>query len=178
MRTIKIKLLTQNQLHVVKTNATTFGELKKEMSKLDIDWKDIQLIDRNTKASYVLDDSVLPVGDCFFFVMPTKSKHGCYASMGYKELKQTIKQLREEGMHIPFNYTTATTSELRNFLMGLTKKEKLETRDNVITLKPGRYIVVVEESEVGKEYIHVSRLVDATTLEDIEEEAISLKESL
>ena len=167
-RVIKLKVLTQSELVKVETSARTFGELKREavVAALEIDWSSAKLIDRASKASFEVDEAVLPATDAIMFVMPTKSKAGASYQA---ELRAKIKQLKEDGVEVPFNYTHATNSQMEAFLASVeTVEEETPCTEEleVITLKPGKYILNVETPEV-----EILDLVDDTTLDDLEDEA-------
>ena len=118
-RVIKLKVLTSTNVVTINTNVRTFGEFKNlpEVKSLGIDWSSAKLIDRATKASFELDEAVLPAVDCIMFHTPTKSKAGAdWSKVAYKECKAEIKKLRDSGVYIPFNYTQASTSDLQKFL--------------------------------------------------------------
>lgn len=172
-RVIKLKVLSQSELVKVETSARTFGELKKEeaVAALGIDWTSAKLIDRASKASFEVDEAVLPATDAIMFVMPTKSKAGASYQA---ELRAKIKDLKESGVEVPFNYTHATNSQMEAFLASVeTVEEQLpctETENlEVITLKPGKYILQVEGVDI--EEVEEIQLVDNTTLDDLEDEA-------
>lgn len=177
-RVIKLKLLTQTALHVVETSARTLGEFKTEISDLDIDWSSTKLIDRETKASFEVDEAVLPAINAIMFVMPTKSKAG--ADLSYKEVKAKIKAYKAGGGNVPFNYTRATTSELNKFWSSVETINEVtesveEDTNEVITLSPGTYTVVVEGDVV--ELVEEVTVVDCTTEEDLDAEAKELRKS-
>lgn len=123
VRTIKIKMLDREQIVNIETAARTLGDFKQEaeVQKLDIDWGKIKMIDRLSKTSFELDEAVLPATDAIFFCFLTQTKSG--ADLPYKEAKAAIKELKEKGVTIPFNYTQATTAQLNAFL-NLQKKSK------------------------------------------------------
>jgi hypothetical protein len=82
-RKIMLKLLTQQQLEVIETNARTFGEFKEEVMKSKelaskmSNFKGVQFIEKRTKAAFgQLDDAVLPATECVLFVMPMQTKSG------------------------------------------------------------------------------------------------------
>lgn len=117
MRIIKLKLLTQEQLVSIQTEARTFGEFKKEeaVQKLEIDWSAAKLIDRATKTSLELDEAVLPeVDSSIMFVMPTKTKSG--ADLSYKEAKEQVKNLVDSGKIGKVSWVGKTTQDLNNIL--------------------------------------------------------------
>ena len=183
MRTLKIKVLTQSELVKVETSARTFGEFKKEaiVAELGIDWTSAKLIDRASKATYEVDEAVLPATDAIMFVMPTKSKAG--ADLSYKTVKDLIKTFKAHGGIVPFNYTQASTEQLNKFWNsvkdGKAAVEEIQEELNsetpcteeleTITLKPGKYILQIDGYEIDEESeVH---FVDETTLEDLEDEA-------
>ena len=170
-RVLKLKVLTQNELVKVETSARTFGELKKEdaVMALGIDWTSAKLIDRASKASFEIDEAVLPATDAVMFVMPTKSKAGASYQA---ELRAKIKQLKEDGVEVPFNYTHATNSQMEAFLASVeTVEEETPCTEEleVITLKPGKYILQVDGYD--NEEVEEVELLDQTTLNDLEDEA-------
>lgn len=187
MRTFKIKLLGASGLFTIETSATTLGELKREIPSDLIAWSNSKLIHRDTRVSYELDSSVLPSTNAMLFVMPLKQDNGgMYDDFARAECIETIKELREEGVIIPFNSTRTSTEDLRKFLNNRTKKavankskpvvnQKVSTNSSTIKLSPGRYTIVVEETAPGEEYIHISKLVDTTTLDDIDNEVKALE---
>lgn len=174
LRVLKLKVLSQSELVKVETSARTFGELKKEgaVAALGIDWTSAKLIDRASKASFEVDEAVLPATDAIMFVMPTKSKAGASYQA---ELRAKIKDLKESGVEVPFNYTHATNSQMEAFLASVETVEEeevpcTETENlEVITLKPGKYILQVD-GFMPEEVEEVS-FVDETTLDDLEGEA-------
>ena len=171
VRILKLKVLTQSELVKVETAARTFGELKKEavVAALGIDWSSAKLIDRASKASFEVDEAVLPATDAIMFVMPTKSKAGASYQA---ELRAKIKELKERGVEVPFNYTHATNSQMEAFLASVeTVEEETPCTEEleVITLKPGKYILQVEGVDIDE--VEEIQLVDDTTLDDLEDEA-------
>ena len=178
-RVIKLKVLTQSELVKVETSARTFGELKKEavVAALEIDWSSAKLIDRASKASFEVDEAVLPATDAIMFVMPTKSKAG--ADLPYKEVVAKINEFKAAGGVVPFNTVGKSAVELNKFWNSVksvqqateeltsdcTEAENLE----VITLKPGKYILQVDGYDI--EEVEEIQLVDDTTLDDLEDEA-------
>ena len=78
MRTIKIKLTTQANPVSIETSATYLSEFKSEpkVQELGINWGASKLIDKDSKITMELDDTLLPAGDAYFFVFPTKTNSG------------------------------------------------------------------------------------------------------
>lgn len=183
MRILKLKVLDRTELVKVETTSRTFGELKVEevVKELGIDWSSAKLIDRASKAEFVLDEAVLPATDAVMFVMPTKSKAG--ADLPYKEVVAKINEYKAAGGVVPFNTVGKSTAKLNEFWNSVqsTKavSEELASENcpeeelEVITLKPGKYILQVEGVEI--EDVEEINLLDETTLEDLDEEAKQLK---
>ena len=118
MRTFKFKLLTQAQLEEFSTNATTLGEMKREIrnnpdllrkfgvnSNSNLD--EVQFIERSSKTTYSLDSAILPTTDATLFVSVIKSKAGVSEigmrqiledldEMSRSEMEQWAEQLNEE----------------------------------------------------------------------------------
>ncbi|NCD06247.1 MAG: hypothetical protein EOL97_09015 [Spirochaetia bacterium] len=171
-RTIRIKVGTKSSLINLTTSVSTVGELKKLTS--DINWKNTVIVDKDTKNSLVLDNALLPATNCTLFVLPQKSKAG-YTYLGYKEAKAKIKELKEKGVEIPFNYTQATTAAMNEFLEGREEVDMPESQ--TLHLKPGKYVIIVEGGTevvekiiIPEGYIDMTLLVDCTTLKDLDNE--------
>ena len=91
MRTIKVKLTTQANLVSIETAATYLGEFKNEpaVKDLGINWDASKLIDKGSKNTLELDETLLPAGDAIFFVFPTKTNSGVdYSTMKFGELRK------------------------------------------------------------------------------------------
>jgi hypothetical protein len=185
-RTIKLKLLTQTGVVKVESALRTFGELKQDptVKKLGIDWQNTKLIDKDTRATFDLDDSILPAIDCILFVTPTKTKSG--ADLPYKEVKQKIKEFKEKGGLVPFNYTQATTEDLNKF-WNKAKSIKLSARKEgkpvakakaSIDKMVGSLIGKKEEAKLKETIIPsipLGEIVEVVTKEDLQKEAEEIK---
>ena len=88
MRKAILKLTTQKDLINHDTNATTFGELKREMKQ--VKWSGMRVVERSTKTTLQMDDAVLPQGDFVLFLVPEKVKSGKKTSGGTEELSKPI----------------------------------------------------------------------------------------
>lgn len=181
-RTVKLKLLTQKNLVKVETSVRTFAEFKKdpEIEKLNIDWDQTKLIDKDTKRSIELEEAALPAGDCLLFIMPTKSKSG--TDLPYKEVREKIREYKENGGNVPFNYTHATTKELNEFWKQVAPKAKKTIASfKAVEVKPSvKQALSSTKEEVSfiEPTLKVSELVDTTTLTDLSKEAESIKKQL
>jgi hypothetical protein len=175
-RLIKLKLLTQTELVKVETSARTLGELKSEsiVKGLGIDWANAKLIDRASKASFDLDESVLPAIDALMFVTPTKTKSG--ADLPYKEVKAKIKEYKEKGGVVNFNYTQATTSELNIFWNKVsTTKPSTSSKPTVAEVKKVVTSVQTAKEVVKEDTILVKDIAEVVTKPDLNTEAQYLK---
>ena len=116
-RIIKLKLLTQVALVKVETSARTLAEFKAEPSVLElgIDWSGAKLIDRASKATFDLDEAVLPAIDSLMFVTPTKTKSGG-CDYSHKECLEIIKVYKNGGNAVPFNASRTSTTALNKFI--------------------------------------------------------------
>jgi hypothetical protein len=169
MRTLSLKVLTQNSLVKVETDVRTLGEFKKEtvVKGLEIDWANIKLIDRASKNSYEVEDAVLPSVNAILFIMPTKSKAGVYS---YQEAKQLVKEYKSNGGEVPFNYTQASAVKLNEFLDSIEVKG---VEDEMVDTYTEPTIDAPEIEEIEK-----VEFIDPTTLDDLNEEAKALKRIL
>jgi len=107
MRTINIKLAAVRGLIKVETNATTLGELKKEISEnysdQNIPTTNVKFVDIKTKNSLEDDRALLPAGDAYFLPVPITSKSGVEIlseeevdEMGYNEARSYGSALNKE----------------------------------------------------------------------------------
>lgn len=187
-RTIKVKLLDRTKLLPIETDVTTFGEFKKVLKEnnVNIDWDSSILTDRATKSTFLYDESKLPNVDSIMFVTPTKSSFGAYS---YREAIEKIKVYKSNGGNVPFNYTHAKLKDLLHFISTEIEPEnksipddnKDVSNDN-IRLHDGKYLLgdyIITITHKDNESVdNLSNLVDITTLEDLQNEAELLKDSL
>ena len=204
-RTIKLKVLTSDKLVSIETSARTFAEFKAEQAvkDLNIDWSSATLIDRASKASFLVDDAVLPAINSIMFIMPTKSKAG--GELSYKEAKEKILQYKEAGGDLKgFNFVGKSAKDLNEFLSSLsantpvaaksisqkakeivgsaTKSVKQEVigliQDNWSEEGPREVIKEVNVEVIKEVGIPTDQLVDSTTLDDLSKEAKELQSRL
>jgi hypothetical protein len=90
MRKVVLKLTTQKDLIEHQSNASTFGELKKEMRQ--VKWSGMRVVERSTKTTLQMDDAVLPQGEFVLFLVPEKVKSGKKTSGGTEELSKPIEE--------------------------------------------------------------------------------------
>jgi hypothetical protein len=180
-------VLTSSQVVTIESDVRTFGEFKvlPEIEDLGIDWKNCKLIDRATKATFELDDAVLPAVNCILFQTITKSKAGMdWTEASYSECKEEMKCLKEEGVKIPFNYTHASTDTLREFLsdyyeedfdVEITEKDSIETI--ISTIENLLSILKVKVNSM-LDLEDFDNIVDFVTVDDLEDEFEEIQQQL
>jgi hypothetical protein len=182
-RLIKMKLLTQDMPVKIETDARTLGELKNvpEVKKLSIDWNNTKVINKADKASFELDESILPAIECWLFITPTKTKSG--TDLPYKEVKAKIKEYKEKGGDVPFNYTQATTADLNAFwkkvqgsnIKSQSKPAAKKVADVVTNVK-AKTIATKENTGLTKE--EVQAMIDSQLgKKEVKAESESIKET-
>ena len=180
-RLLKIKLIDRDELVSINTSVNSFKEFQElpEVQKFNIDWSKSRLLDLYSKMSIDLEDTLIPNRECILLVVPRFTDKG--NELSHRELVSWIGNYKKEGGEVPFNHTHATTQQLKEFRDEILKEEIEEyifDRDaelidleddfeegTVIHLKPGKYIIIVEENNG----INVEELVDARTIHDIKE---------
>jgi len=90
MRKVVIKTAAQKDPIEHESSAATFGQLKKELKQ--IKWSGMRVVERTSKMSLQMDDSVLPQGDFLLFLVPEKVKSGRKTSGGTEELSKPIEE--------------------------------------------------------------------------------------
>lgn len=175
-RTIKLKSLTQSTLIPIVTDVRTFGEFKNlpEVRGMEVNWNETKLIDRASKSSFDIDEAVLPAIDSIMFITPTKTKSGSY----YAELKAKIKEYKDNGGYVPFNYTHATTETMEDFVASIENM-------NVVSSQPSnkktyreviQRVIILEEEETDSTIEEPTNLAEYTTEEELQDEAEMLQE--
>ena len=140
MRTISIKTDESLELLKIKTDVKTFKELKDLTPQ--IKWADSSVIIRSTKTSLQFDDALLPAENFMLFVFPIKTKSG----------------------------SDKLFNEFINSLEQVIKKYKAGDEEEIITLDPTKKYTIKFEVDKNGKYIEKSLLVDATTIEELDEE--------
>lgn len=185
-RIIKIKLLTQVSLVSIESNARTFGEFKREeaVKALNINWNQVKVIDRASKVSFDMDESVLPAIDAIFFITPTKTDSGMGDTRS--NLYAEIEELKQHGVAVSFNYTRKSNAFLKEFCEAcweqleadnapeeLTLEEKLHDFMGSINSQIENFILENTCQCTEVEFKEVE-LLDTTTTNDLDKEAKSL----
>ena len=121
MRTITIVSTRNSNVSKVETSATTWGELKSEISG-DYDLSQLTAVENINRTTLERDDATLPAGDFRIFLRPTKTKAG-YSNYSFKELRQELKdndKLKEVANNFAKesgrNWTQLNTEELRSIV--------------------------------------------------------------
>ena len=128
MRTIKIKLTTQANPVSIETSATYLSEFKSEpkVQELGINWGASKLIDKDSKTTMELDDTLLPAGDAYFFVFPTKTNSGAdYNAWSYGSLRQECARLLPKGSIS----ATPTKSEMIRALSSMDSEKSIAEKE-------------------------------------------------
>lgn len=94
-RKVVVAAPSSNAAKVFNTSASTWGELKREISSLMSSNLDAVVPELNN-ASLSRDEAVLPSGDFRVFLIPTKNKAGAFTSQQAKELGSKIQSAIEE----------------------------------------------------------------------------------
>lgn len=164
-RTIKLKLLTQNNLVSVVTGVRTLAEFKKtpEVLALNIDWESTKLIDRESKAIFDLDEAVMPAINAIMFVTPTKTKGGIdYSLMSYSDLRKQC---------VIDEVSVRATPSKAEMIIALTAKTAFDNDEEV----DGEVSINIKfKVSNSPKFIEVNRLIELTTLDDLENEAQEL----
>ncbi len=92
MREVVLKLTSQKDVVKHQSDATTFGELKKEMRQ--IKWSGMRVVERSTKTTLQMDDAILPQGDFILFLVPEKVKSGKKTSGGAESLSGPVEDCK------------------------------------------------------------------------------------
>lgn len=141
---MKVKVYsTQMGEKEIDSQATTWGELQRDLLKASINYSGMKTVIGETKLTLEADAAVLPDYDFTLFLMPVKTKSGiAYEDMKYKELRSTIKKFIEEDkeeaeayFNKGRNYTTKSTEDLRDLLLGYDEQEETEKKVASPTIK-------------------------------------------
>lgn len=167
-RIIRVKTLMSSTTAVIKTDVRTLGEFKqlKEVKDLGINWSSSKMLDFESKASYEVDDAVLPATNCILLNTPTKSKSGMdWSKANCADCKAEIKKLKNAGVNIPFNYTVKKTEVLQQFLT-----EYYNSAKSVKT--PGSSVKSLIDEVIAKLNYAISDLNTLKTIPVEEESAV------
>lgn len=88
-RTVRIKDTDRSGLLTFQVNATTFGQLKDEITSLDssLSFSNKRAIVRETRVTLDSSEAVLPEGSFTLYLMPEKSKAGAdWSSFSFHQL--------------------------------------------------------------------------------------------
>ena len=165
MRTIKIKLTTQANPVSIETSATYLSEFKSEpkVQELGINWGASKLIDKDSKITMELDDTLLPAGDAYFFVFPTKTNSGAnYNAWSYGSLRQECARLLPKG-------TISATPTKSEMIRALTSMDNEKSASKVNAAE------VVKPVEEVKEVILYNITTSETLAKEYEDIAKRLK---
>lgn len=189
-RVVKLKLMTQQALVAIETGVRTFEEFKAlpEVQALNLQWDQIALIDRATRNTISLDGALLPNIDCLLFVQPTKTKSGAASR---SELYEIIKQMKANGIEVPFNMTQMRTSFLEEFIednevkvVESHYKESISTPTQeevffqIVDAENGLVVLRQVETLDGGDVIPVNELADYITNDELDAEQAEIASQL
>ena len=118
IRRVRIKSTENNVWNTFETSASTFGELKAELTTVNFDRK--RVVVRETRSTLELKDAVLPSGDFTLYLMPKATKSGSDESFA----NLTLEDIENASYHVLRSYCVAngfpangrTMVEMRNDL--------------------------------------------------------------
>jgi len=165
-RILKLKLLTRLQLVTIETSVRNLGEFKElpEVKELNINWGQSKLVDRATQNTIELDTALLPNIDSILFISVTKTSSGVYTR---SELYTIIKEYKQQGGVVNFNYTQTTTSKLQEFVSSIS-----DTTKKVVTPEASNV------SNKNSAVVEISDLADFVTTNTLQKEAVEITSKL
>ena len=107
----------------IETSATTWGELMKDFDAAGIQYKNMSVVERKSKANLVLPDAALPKEDFLLYLLPEKTDSGALdapvSQWAYKDIRGFIqaaiaqhKDAAKAHFNVGKNYTTKSSEEL------------------------------------------------------------------
>lgn len=135
---IKVTIFSTKGLDkkVIETSATTWGELKEEVSEF-YDMDNLQATENVNRTDLVHDTAVLPTSDFRLFLRPIKTKSGS-VKYTYQEARNIIsdnKELQEEiKKYYGMNYTNLNTHILNEAITRY-GNEEVEVNDSITEIR-------------------------------------------
>lgn len=118
MRTVKVYLSRTGVLNEFQTNATTWGDFKKELEDLGYFSGNMKAIHMKTKVTLEHPEVQLPSDDSYIILVPTDSKAG---SEDYIMSPEEYKKLVNELVDVVQNFM----KEKETILINNTERERL-----------------------------------------------------
>ncbi len=113
------------------TNATTWGELKREISSL-YDMSNLQATENVNRTDLVSDTAVLPKGDFTLFLRPIKTKSGAYSYEEAKRIIQSNPTLKEDIKRVyGKSYTNLSTEVLNEAISRLLLEDTVTVNSDI-----------------------------------------------
>lgn len=196
MRTIKLKLPTQNNLVTVKAqDVVTLGDLHDAIrnERINIDIQNSKLIARGNLAEYINNrDAILPQGDVILYVTPLHTKLGgdvtpqdfmemnvaegieFLQTLNYNTIRTFGRQLGEHiGEDVINAHSTfsAMVSDLEDFIYMELEEETVEdTVEDYHSTVPGLIAQAIQNLEQALARYEETDFVDGVTRTALEEE--------
>ena len=174
MRNVLIYTTTGKSGETVATEATTWEELKSDLSKNQVQYNNMKSVVGETRVTLESPKAMLPQGDFTLFLMPIKTKSGGdeFTDIPYKMCRANIKSIIDNASDKDAakkffsegdrNYTQTTTAQMRINLRKWSKKnpdtniaDVVETVAKAKTCKSKAKAEVVEEKVVKEDTIIV-----------------------
>lgn len=136
---IKVTIFSTKGLDkkVIETSATTWGELKEEVSEF-YDMDNLQATENVNRTDLVHESAVLPTSDFRLFLRPIKTKSGS-VKYTYQEARNIIsdnKELQEEiKKYYGMNYTNLSTHILNEAITRYSNEEEVKVKDSIAEIR-------------------------------------------
>lgn len=136
---IKVTIFSTKGLDkkVIETSATTWGELKEEVSEF-YDMDNLQATENVNRTDLVHESAVLPTSDFRLFLRPIKTKSGS-VKYTYQEARSIIsdnKELQEEiKKYYGMNYTNLSTHILNEAITRYSNEEEVKVKDSIAEIR-------------------------------------------
>lgn len=150
---IKVTIFSTKGLDkkVIETSATTWGELKEEVSEF-YDMDNLQATENVNRTDLVHESAVLPTSDFRLFLRPIKTKSGS-VKYTYQEARAIIsddKELQEEiKRYYGMNYTNLSTHVLNEAITRYGNAEEVEVNDSITEIRK----VVADLSDLLEDFL-------------------------
>lgn len=161
-RTIVVKTTTQSTPITKEVSARTLGELKKEMP--EVKWDGMRILERASKNTLQMDESVLPATDFMLLLVPEKVKSGGFdiENAKYNDLRSHMSMLNKvKNANLDLS---GSTDDLKERLITYYKKgnEDIADQKNPIEMI----------KECSKTLIEVIGLLNTTKSEPVQDNLV------
>ena len=152
MKKVRVISTVGQKLNVIESNATTWGELKSDLSSRGYELSSTKAIVGETQNTLEQTDAILPVTDFSLFILPSKTKSGSGSvSVSYKELREQIKSIKssiskEEFKSAFGDYTHLTTAQLASVLNKYNSSKSVSKIIDIPALKENTVTITIPVS--------------------------------